>query len=96
MHTIELKNHKVKLFDSIKDLIISRFVDYQRACLVDAEIGSIEDFDEHFNKIITLVRANKEGETIQALSNLRIGIYMAQVGSCTKHYTFAFLGLGHR
>lgn len=64
MHTIQLKSHKIEVYDSIDELPVTRFHAFNRFLLIDAGIGSdLNDFDNH---MISLLKYLEKGDTENA------------------------------
>lgn len=60
MHTIQLKSHKIEVYDSIDELPVTRFHAFNRFLLIDAGIGSdLNDFDNH---MISLLKYLEKGD----------------------------------
>jgi len=82
----------VVVYDSINEMPISRYSDFQRGLMIDAQIGStIQDFDLIFNKAIKFIDGEKYKDAVQALLNVRQGVYLAQQGESPTNYAFAAL-----
>lgn len=89
MHTIQLKSHKLEVYDSIDELPITRFHLFNRYLLIDAGIGSsLDDFDNH---MITLLKYLELGDTDNAKKeamNIRQGVALMLDGISPKHNAF--------
>jgi len=91
MLTINLSKPLV-IYDNINDMPISRYSDFQRGLMIDANIGSsIQDFDAIFNKAMKFIEAEKPKDAVQLLLNVRTGIFLATQGQAPSNYAFASL-----
>ncbi len=91
MLTINLSK-PVGIYDNINEMPISRYSDFQRGLMIDANIGStIQDFDKLFNQSVKFIDGKKYKEAMQFLLNVRTGIYLAQQGQIPTNYAFASL-----
>lgn len=91
MRTINL-SEPVVIYDSINDMPISRYSDFQRGLMIDAQIGSsIQDFDQIFNKVAKFIDGEKYKDAVQVLLNVRQGVFLAQQGESPTNYAFASL-----
>ena len=91
MLTINLSK-PVIIYDNINEMPISRYSDFQRGLMIDAQIGStIQDFDKIFNQAVQFMDGEKYTDVTQLLLNVRTGIYLAQQGQSPTNYAFASL-----
>ena len=92
MKEVELNSHKVRIYDSIDDLPITRFHRYNRMLLVDAGIGSdINDFDGHIERVVRYIRKGDNDSAAKELDNLRQNVYMIMSGQSVHDLSFACL-----
>ena len=92
MREVELNGHKVRLYDSIDVLPITRFHVYNRMLLVDAGIGSdISDLDNHLERAVRYIKGGDRDNAAKELENLRQNVYMVITGQNVRHLSFACL-----
>ena len=92
MKELELKGHRVRVYDSIDTLPIKRFHAYNRMLLVDAGIGSdISDFDSHIERVVRYIKKGDNDSAGKELDNLRQNVYMIMSGQSVRDLSFACL-----
>lgn len=60
----------VERFDDIEELIVKNFNIFNECALYDSNIGSLEAFHSHFQKIDYYIAAGKPEDALQARKNL--------------------------
>ena len=92
MKELKLNGHKVRIYDSIDTLPITRFHCYNRMLLVDAGVGSdISDFDNHIERMVRYIRKGDNDSAAKELDNLRQNVYMIMSGQSVRDMSFACL-----
>jgi len=92
MKELQLNGHKVRIYDSIDTLPITRFHSYNRMLLVDAGVGSdISDFDNHIERMVRYIRKGDNDSAAKELDNLRQNVYMIMSGQSVRDMSFACL-----
>lgn len=92
MKELQLNGHKVRIYDSIDALPITRFHSYNRMLLVDAGVGSdISDFDNHIERMVRYIRKGDNDSAAKELDNLRQNVYMIMSGQSVRDMSFACL-----
>ena len=91
MREQDISGHKVKIYDSIDEMPITRFHKYNKYLLIDSGIGSdLEDLDGHFNKAIKYLRIKPE-LAITELENLRQLMHFINENISPKYLAYAAL-----
>ena len=92
MKELQLNGHKVRIYDSIDALPITRFHSYNRMLLVDAGVGSdISDFDNHIERMVRYIRKGDNDSAAKELDNLRQNVFMIMSGQSVRDMSFACL-----
>lgn len=92
MKSVSINGNLVKLYDSIDELPISQFQNYQRYLLIDSGIGSdVNDIAAHINTIRKLVKSKQEEKADRELINLMQNIVFCVKESNPKLYSFCCL-----
>lgn len=92
MKTEKIGKHKVVYYDAINELPIVRYHIYNKMLLVDGGVGSdVTDFDNHLQRVIGFIQADKKEDAIKELQNVRQNIYLIQNTISPKHLAFAAL-----
>ena len=92
MKELQLNGHKVRIYDSIDTLPITRFHSYNRMLLVDAGVGSdISDFDNHIERMVRYIRKGDNDSAAKELENMRQNVYMIMSGQSVRDLSFACL-----
>lgn len=92
MKELQLNGHKVRIYDSIDALPITRFHSYNRMLLVDAGVGSdISDFDNHIERMVRYIRKGDNDSAAKELENMRQNVYMIMSGQSVRDLSFACL-----
>lgn len=90
MYTIKTQSNTIKLFDDISEVSIERFNKYNRAVLIDSEIGStIQDYDTHLSKLYNFIASNKKDDALAEINNMRQQIFFIQNGINPGQHCFA-------
>lgn len=92
MKTIDIKGHKVEIYDSIDELPIRRFHKFNRYMLVDAGIGSdLNDINEKIKRIQAYIEKQDKKNAYIELDNLRQSLYITSQEINPKHLAFMTL-----
>lgn len=92
MKELQLNGHKVRIYDSIDALPITRFHSYNRMLLVDAGVGSdISDFDNHIERMVRYIRKGDNENAAKELENMRQNVFMIMSGQSVRDLSFACL-----
>lgn len=92
MKELQLNGHKVRIYDSIDALPITRFHSYNRMLLVDAGVGSdISDFDNHIERMVRYIRKGDNDSAAKELENMRQNVFMIMSGQSVRDMSFACL-----
>lgn len=92
MKELQLNGHKVRIYDSIDTLPITRFHSYNRMLLVDAGVGSdISDFDNHIERMVLYIRKGDNDSAAKELENMRQNVFMIMSGQSVRDMSFACL-----
>lgn len=87
-----IKSHSIKLYESIKELPISRFHEFQKLMLQDMGVGSdMDSIANHFSTLHHLLINNKSSEALQEAKNLHNNLFMMVQGIGIKSFCFASL-----
>ena len=85
MKELKLNGHKVRIYDSIDTLPITRFHSYNRMLLVDAGVGSdISDFDNHIERMVRYIRKGDNDSAAKELENMRQNVFTILQGQSVK------------
>lgn len=91
MKTITVKNHTVKLYDSIDEMPIVNFQKYNKLILIDSGLGSdIDSVDAHLVNLAKLIKTDRT-KASQELQNLRHNMHFIVSGISPKYLAFAAL-----
>tara|TARA_R110000744_G_scaffold199039_2_gene318288 strand:+ start:4566 stop:4973 length:408 start_codon:yes stop_codon:yes gene_type:complete len=89
---LALENNKVEFFSSIKELPFTRFNDFNRFVMMDAEIGgTIQDFDKVVIRINEFLVKDLKEEATKELLNLRLIVNNILNGTNYRGLAFACL-----
>ena len=89
---LALENNKVEFFSSIKDLPFTRFNDFNRFVMMDAEIGgTIQDFDKFVVRMNEFITKDLKDEAVKELLNLRLNVNNILNGINYRGLAFACL-----
>jgi len=92
MRTIHLKGTKITVYDSIDEMPIKRFDEFNKALLIDANVGSsVYDLDKRFQTMFNFLEAGDNDNALKEHSNLRIAFHNASIGNNTRADAFASL-----
>lgn len=92
MRKVRMGGHTLELYDSVNDLPIGRFHDYNRSLMLDAGIGGdMEAADAHMAKIVAFLKAGKTDLAAGEMENLRQGLWLVMNGMTPRHSAFASL-----
>lgn len=92
MRTIIIKDHKIKLYDSIDELPIVNFQKYNKCILIDSGLGSdIDAVDGHIVNIAKYINSGCKQKAIQELQNMRQNMHMIVSKVSPKYMAFAAL-----
>jgi len=95
MRTIKagfISKTEIKVYDSIKELGIVRYQEFQKLLLQDIGIGSdINAIAKHFNSLYSFITHDKKEEAIQEAQNLHNNFYMMISKINIKSHCFACL-----
>lgn len=73
---LKLKNETIELYDSIKTIPIKRKHEFEKALLVLSGIGgSLEEYDQHANKVFLFLDKGSPDQVKQELLNQRQQFY---------------------
>jgi len=90
MRTIQTSQGSFKISDSIKELPIHRFSEFQKYLLQDSGIGStIEEVYKHSEKLDIFLAANKVQEAINERANQHFNFFYMLNQISITHLTFA-------
>jgi len=86
-----VRNTRVKMYNSIEDLPIERFMKANKYWMLHDSIGSdISDFDKnHYSKFVLI--AGDKAKTLKELENFRILVYNIMNEVNVEHLSFAVL-----
>lgn len=89
---IEVKGHKIEVFDSIQELGILRFQKFNKYQMQSNEVGStFEDYDARTSKALSFLHKEMVDEAIQEISNRRLTVYNAYNDIPVKGKAFAVM-----
>lgn len=92
MKTITIKEHTIKLYDSIDELPIINFQKYNKCILIDSGLGSdIDSVDNHIVNIARLINTGDKKQAMLELQNMRQNLHMIVSNVSPKHLAFAAL-----
>src|SRR5574344_438751 len=92
MRTIIIKDHTIKLYDSIDELPIVNFQKYNKCVLIDSGLGSdVDAIDSHIVNIAKYINSGDKAKAIQELQNMRQNMYMVVNGVSPKYMAFTAL-----
>jgi hypothetical protein len=85
-------NHYLEILETIRELPINRFTDFQKYLIQDAGIGSsMSDVERHFSMLYKLIGANRTEEAARESYNLHFNIHLAINKISIRHLSFACL-----
>ncbi len=89
---VEVKGHKIELYDSTQDLPILRFQKFNKYVMIANEVGNtFEDYDQRTVKALSFLQKEMVPEAIQELSNRRQTVFNAFNEFSPKSKAFAVL-----
>jgi len=92
MRSIETPQGNFQICESIKELPIDRYTEFQKYLLQDSGIGSdIESVYRHFEKIDVFLAAGKLQEAINERTNQHFNLFMMLNKISITHLSFACL-----
>lgn len=92
MREVELPGGKIKIRETIKELPIDRFTDFQKYLVQDSGIGSdMLSVEKHFGMWDRLASAGKIDEAMRERHNLHMNIYLAINRINIQHISFVCL-----
>ena len=92
MKTITVKDHTIKLYDSIDELPIVNFQKYNKCVLIDSGLGSdVDAIDSHIVKVAKYINANNSKAAMAELQNMRQNMHMIVSNVSPKYMAFAAL-----
>ena len=92
MKTVIIKNHTIKLYDSIDELPVVNFQKYNKCILIDSGIGSDADsIDTHIVNIAKYINSGDNAKALQELQNMRQNMHMVVSKVSPKYMAFAAL-----
>lgn len=92
MKTLTIGKHRIGLYDSIDEMPMRVFNDFNQALLVDANVGfQVQDLDKRLGEAYQHLEAKDQDGALKSLRNLRITFHNATIGNNTKANAFAVL-----
>ena len=92
MKTVIIKNHTIKLYDSIDEMPIINFQKYNKCILIDSGLGSdVDSIDSHIVNIAKFINKNDKKNAMQELQNMRQNMHMIVSNVSPKNLAFAAL-----
>jgi len=89
---VEIKGHKIELYESTQDLPILRFQKFNKYVMIANEVGNtFEDYDQRTVKALSFLQKEMVPEAIQELSNRRQTVFNAFNEFSPKSKAFAVL-----
>jgi hypothetical protein len=81
---------KIELYDTCKEMPVTRYNELQKLMLIDVGIGStVEDFNLRFSKLQSYVEAEKKDESLNEMANLFRSFYL--MINDTSMWSYSFL-----
>ena len=85
-----IEGHKVERYDSIEEMPIARYMNFNRFVMMDSGIGSdLESIDEHDRKLIQFAKKGKTKEIIQEVSNRNQNMRFILENINMRHLSYA-------
>ena len=92
MSTLVKKRNKIEFYDSIKDLPIRRYQQYNKYLMIATDIGSdFSDFNQRTTGIIEYLSKGLIDSAIKEIENRKQTVYNAYEAYNPKHYALALL-----
>ena len=92
MKTIIIKDHTIKLYNSIDELPIINFQKFNKCILMDSGLGSdIDSVDSHIVNLAKYINSGNKALAIAELQNMRQNLHMIVSEVSPKHLAFAAL-----
>ena len=92
MKTVSIKDHVIKLYDSIDELPIAHFQKYNKCVLIDSALGSdVDSVDSHIVNVVKHLNAGNKEQAVKELQNMRQNLHMIVSNVSPKHLAFAAL-----
>lgn len=89
MKKIKVGRLRLSMYDSLDELPIINFREYNRFVLIDAGIGStVQSFDNHLATVAKLIQANRSKEAVKELLNTRQNVALVVSGTNLKMLSF--------
>lgn len=89
---VEVKGHKIEVFDNIQDMGILRFQKFNKYQMMANEVGhTFEDYDERTSKSLSFLDKGMVAEAIQEISNRRLTVFNAYNENMPKGRAFAVM-----
>lgn len=92
MREIEVKGHKVKIYDSAERMTMKRYQRFNKFLMIDNEVGSdFTDFNTRLSKAIQFLKKGMRDEGVAELENWRQMVYNAFTEYSPKSMALALL-----
>ena len=92
MRTVTYNWHELELYDSIEELNIVNYQDFNRYGAIDMGIGSdLESINDHFATIYKKIEADQKKEAMQEVVNLQSCLFLIMNGVSPELMSFACL-----
>lgn len=92
MKKTKLGTHTLEVFDSISELSVERFHQFNKLALIDSGVGSdLASADVHLGRIGAYINQGQRENAIQEIKNLRQNIALVISGVSPKLMSFAAL-----
>lgn len=92
MRTVTLETGSFIIRESIKELPINRYTDFQKYIIQDAGIGStMRDVEEHFRMLDRFIALGQIEEAARERYNLHFNLYLGINKISIRHITFGCL-----
>ena len=92
MIELKLKNHVVKICDSIFELTIDKFQEFQKALTLEIHSGTtVADIHAHYSKISEFIQRDMRDEAMEEINNIVAGAYFTLNNMDTTSNAFMYL-----
>lgn len=92
MTTKIIGKYKVEFFDTIEEMPVPRYMEFNKYLLIDSGIGSSpEDIDRNIDKLAMYINSKDKENGLKQLMILKQGLYFAMNGQSSKLMSFACL-----
>lgn len=92
MRTVIIGTYRVEMFESIEDMPITRYMEYNKYLLIESGIGSTpEDINRNIDKVAAFITAKDKDNGLKQIMLLKQNLYFIMNGQSPQLMSFACL-----